>query len=98
MINFSYESISGKWTSVTRMHSSRMRTGRFNGHLYRRRGSLPEGGLPGGHLGGCLPGGVCPGGCVQGGVHPHWTQRQTPPAPLHAGILPPPCEQNDRPM
>ena len=44
------------------MHSSRMRTARFNGQLYG------EGGIcPGGVSWGCLPGGwVCPGGFLLG--------------------------------
>ena len=55
----------------TRIHSSGIRTARFDGHLYR---------------GGCLAGGVSAqevsvwGVSTQWGVHP-WTQRQTPPKP-----------------
>ena len=86
----------------TRMHSSRMRTTRFNGHLY-------VGGFPGGH--------VCPGGVylcpitywdthplaqLHAGIHtplPNFMLGYTPllncmlgytpPAQLHAGIHPP---------
>ena len=54
---------------LTRMHSSRMRTIHYSGHLggggCLPRGCLPrgEGVCPGGVcLGGCLPGGFCPGG------------------------------------
>ena len=50
------------------MHSSRMRTAHFNGHLWE----------------GVSAKGVCVQGvCVQAGgcVHPH-TQRQTPPCPI----------------
>ena len=65
----------------TRMYSSRIRTTRFNGHLYAR-GCLPIVSVQGGVcLRGCLPGALCPRGvCLgvsaQGGVHSQ-TQRQT---------------------
>ena len=54
----------------TRMHSSGMRTARFNGHLYRGMSAWVS---------------VCPGGCLSGWCLPRWvytpwTQRQTPPS------------------
>ena len=58
-----------------RMHSSRMCTARFNGHLYGGRGGVQEGM--------CVLGDVCPGG-----VHPlpNCILGYTRPAQLHAGI------------
>ena len=64
------------------MHSSRMRTAHFNGHLWE----------------GVSAQGVCVQGvCVsrREGVYTPIPRGRHPPAPLHAEI-PPPHEQNDR--
>ena len=50
---------------ITRMHSSRTRTARFKGHLYRR-GSAQRLGVEGGVCRGCVSRGCLPGGSVQG--------------------------------
>ena len=68
----------------TRIHSSRMRTVRFNGNLHMRGWE-------------CLPRGVCSGGprdrhCpADREVDTSWAQRQTPPAPLVRPLAPLPA-------
>ena len=61
------------------MYSSSMRTARFSGHLGGGTVSAWGGGV-------CL-GGVCLGVSALGGVYT--------PCQLHAGLHPPPREQND---
>ena len=80
---------------MTRMHSSRMRTAHFNGHLHGGGGGCA---CPVECMSGMCPGegvqgvsrevGVCPGGYVrQGGVSMGCVSRRCiPPAQLHAGI------------
>ena len=80
---------------TTRKHSSRMRTARFNGHLYRWGGGcLPSWGYPEGL---CLPAWCLPRGCVYTSMQ--WAVGACPcpiacwdthtPCPLHVGIHPP---------
>ena len=69
----------------TRMHSSKMRTARFNGYLYRWRGVSRRMCIPA--CNGAV--GVCPGECASGsrgqGMYtplPHCVLGYTPPPPL----------------
>ena len=75
-------------SSLTRMHSSRMRTTRFNGHLYRGE-YLSQGGVC---PGSCVQR-VCQEGCVQGMYTP--THRQTH-IPRSRGRYPPSNRMTDR--
>ena len=83
-------------TFKTRMHSSRMRTARFNGHLYR--GGVCLEGCPEGCLPGCVSRGCLPGGCVQGvfvcrGVLRGLPRGCTPPAHCMLGYPHPPVDR-----
>ena len=87
---------------TTRMHSSRMRTARFNGHLYRWGGGcLPSWGVSRGVVFACVVSarGVCVyqhamgSGCLP---LPHCMLGYTHPLPLHVGIHPPLNRMTDR--
>ena len=82
-------------TKNTRMHSSRMRTGRAWPYPGGRGGCLPGGGACQGGAGGCLPGGgACRGGCLPGGGACRGGTWPAPP-PENLEQAPPPCGQND---
>ena len=77
-------------SSLTRMHFSRMRTTRFNGHLSRGEYLSQGGCLPRELCSEGLSRGVCPGG-----VHPQPIGRHTPLDP-EADNLPPSNRMTDR--